>query len=92
MANVVIGKIELALSDVAHWLSGVQQVILKGPTIITALGSLLSELATVVASAETAVETPAVVLTATFQASTIAALKAVWPDVVAVFKAAGITI
>ena len=92
MANVVIGKIELALSDVAHWLSGVQQVILKGPTIITALAALFSELATVVTEAETAVETPTVVLTATFQTSTIIALKAVWPDVVAVFKAAGVNI
>jgi hypothetical protein len=92
VANVLIGKVEVALEDVAHWLSGVSQVVLKGPAIVTALASLLSALDQTVLNTATDISQPTTLLQISVQTQLITDLKSVWTDIKAVFSAAGFKI
>ena len=92
MANVIIGKIEIALEDVAHWLKGVGEVVLKGPAIVTALGVLFAQLDKVISDVEVDVANPLAIVNVGLTNQTLTDLKDVWADVKAVFAAAGVKI
>lgn len=92
MANVVIGKIEVALEDVAHWLSKAQQLILKGPAILTSLGTLLVAVDKVLADVSLDVSNPTGLINIPMDMQQLADLKAVWTDIKTAFGSAGVKI
>ena len=92
MANVVIGKVEVALEDVAHWLSRAQQVIIKGPAIVTALGTLFVAVDKVLADASLDLSNPVGLVNIPMDIQQFADLKTVWTDIKNAFSAAGVKI
>ena len=92
MANVVINGIEHALEDVAHWITGVKTVVLKGPAIITNLGVLLAAVDKVIADVELDVANPTVLINIPVTQQQLADLKTVWTDIKTVFVSAGVKI
>lgn len=92
MANVVIGKIEVALEDVLHWVSKVQTVILKGPAIITALGVILQQVDKVIADVTLDASAPITLLNVQIDTQQLADIKLVWADIKTAFTAAGVKI
>ena len=92
MANVVIGKIEVALEDVLHWVSKVQSVLLKGPAIITALGVILTAVDKVINDAQVDVANPIGLINIPMDLQQLADVKLVWTDIKAAFTAGGVKI
>ena len=92
MANVVIGKIEVALEDVIHWLGGVHNFVLKSSTVVTALAQVVVAVGAVVEDTAADFSNPTGMTSITLQNTQLQDLKTVWADVKAAFTAAGINI
>ena len=92
MANVVIGKIEVALEDVLHWLAGVEKVVLETPKIITSVSVVLIAVGKVISDASTDFSNPTQLINIPIMASQLADIKSVWADIVNVFKTAKVTL
>jgi hypothetical protein len=92
VANVVIGKIEVALEDVAHWLAKAQTVLLKGPAIIASLGTLFVAVDKVLSDASTDLSNPVGLINIPMDVQQFADLKLVWTDIKAAFASAGVKI
>lgn len=92
MANVLIGKIEVALEDVAHFLAGAQTLILNSPAIITALGTLLVATDKVLSDAQTDLTNPTNLINIPIAAQQLADIKLVWTDIKALWAKAKVSI
>jgi len=92
MANVVIGKIEVALEDVVHWLSGVHNFVLKSSTVVTALAQVVVAVGVVVEDAAADFSNPTGMTSIVLQNKQLQDLKTAWADIKAAFAAAGIHI
>lgn len=92
VANVLIGKIEVALEDVIQWLGGVHNFVLKSSTVVTALAQVVVAVGAVVEDAQADFSNPSGMTSITLQNQQLQDLKAVWADVKAAFAAAGIKI
>lgn len=82
--------IEVAIEDILHWFSKVEQVVLKGPHIIMAIGTLLAAVEKVLADVQIDVANPIGLINISVDAQQLADVKVIWPDIKAVFTAAGI--
>lgn len=89
MANVVIGKVEVVLEDVLHFFAKVQTVVLKGPQIIVSLTVLLTAVDKVINDVQLDVANPVGLINVPMDAQQLADVKAIWPDIKAVFASAG---
>jgi hypothetical protein len=92
MANVVIGKIEVALEDVAHWLSKAQALLIKGPAVIASLGTLFVAVDKVLSDATTDLSNPLGLVNIPMDVQQFTDLKAVWADIKAAMATAGVKI
>ena len=93
MANIFLSiekGIEVAASDVLKFITGAQKVVSAAPQVAAALGTVLGAVATAVTTGEAAAAAGG--LNFALDEAEIAALKAVWPDVVAFMKTLGVTL
>jgi len=90
MANVLIGKIEVALEDVLHFFQKAEQIVLKGPKVISAVVTLFSAIEKVVVDASVDISNPATLINVPLDIQQFNDVKAVWPDIKAILISAGI--
>ena len=91
MANAQIttktgNVIEVAFEDILHWLVKAQNLTLKGPAIIAAVTAILSAVDKVVVDASLDVAAPADLINIPMDVQQLQDIKAVWADIMALFK------
>jgi hypothetical protein len=89
VANVILGKIEIAAEDVLRFLSVTQTAILKGPAVLSALATLIGGLDKVVVDIQVDAANPLQLLNVPFTMQQLADIKAVLPEIKATLTAAG---
>lgn len=89
-ANVVLGKVEVALEDVWHWFSKAQQIVLKGPAILMALTVLIQGVEKVIADVAADAANPLALVNVQITNQQLIDVQAVIPEIKAVLVAAGV--
>lgn len=93
MANILMNiekGIEIAAEDALHWLSGAAKALVLAPKVIAAIGVLLGAVSKAIVDGEGAAASGG--LNIVLDEQVLADIKAVWPDLVAAFAAAGVKI
>jgi len=85
MANVVIGKIEVALEDVFHWLTSAKTFVIKSPTILAALVTILVAVGKVVEDVKMDFSNPIAVFNIPLSGQQLTDIKSVWADIKELF-------